>query len=310
MSTVSVNQIEGPGGRLILDKDTRLDITTGLVVPIWQDTTQGVVDGTIGSIGYNSNKSEIELITPKSVSSAASGGTPGSSAEAAASSPAAIIAAGVSTDGSYWINLPSVGPKLTYCALNSGFQGGGWMLAWKCTVGTTFDYNSSYWTTANTLNSTDMSRNNADAKYDVFNYFQASQIMAVFPSLNTGGQASGYGTGWSWLVTGQSTTLLNRFQSNQQLSGNPRGESMWSGSGFSAQGGFQWYGFNYNSSYNGSQVRWGFGWNNEGDQNSNDVGGGIGCASTWGNWSCGDRINCCQSTTGFNGGTRAEIWIK
>jgi len=309
MSTVSVNQIEGSNNKIIVDKDTRLEITTGLVLPRVIDGVAAVVDGGAGSLVFNEQTKDVQLVTPSSYSSSA-GGALGSSADNAASSPAALQAAGITTDGGYWISLPSVGARLTYCAMNSGFQGGGWMLAWKCTVGTTFSYTSSYWSSTNTINETDMSRNNADAKYDVFNYYNATQIMAVFPTLNQGGQASGYGTGWSWLSTGQNTTLLNRFQVNQQLSGNPRGENMWSGSGFSAQGGFQWYGYNYNSSYNGTQVRWGFGWNNEGDQSSNDVGGGIGCNSTWGNWSCGDRINCCQSTSGFNGGTRAEIWIK
>lgn len=310
MSSVSVNQIEGPGGKLILDKDSRMEISTGLVLPNWENTSQGLNQGGFGSLGYNKENQDLEYISASSIEAAASGGIPGSSADNPASSPAEIIAAGVTTDGAYYIDLPSVGPKLTYCALNSGFQGGGWMLAWKCTTGTTFSYTSSYWTSQNTLNETDMSRNNADAKYDVFNYYNATQFMAIFPTLNSGGQASGYGTGWSWLVTGQNSTCLNRFQANQQLSGNPRGENMWNGSGFSAQGGFQWYGFNYNTSYNGTQVRWGFGWNNEGDQASNDVGGGIGCNSTWGSHSAGDRINCCQTTTGFNGSTRAEIWVK
>lgn len=307
MSTVSVNQIEGQGGKIILDKDSRLDIATGLVLPQWENTAQGLTQAGFGSLGFNKENKDLEVITAASLESAASGGIPGSSIDNPASSPAEIIAAGVTTDGGYYIDLPSVGPKLTYCALNSGFQGGGWMLAWKCTRGSTFSYGSSYWTSQNTLNESDMSKNDADAKYDVFNYYNATQFMAIFPDLNNGGQASGYGNGWSWLVTGQNATCLNRFQSNQQLSGNPRGESMWSGSGFSAQGGFQWYGFNYTQ--NGSNaVRWGFGWNNEGDQNSNDITGGI--APTRAGTSAGDHIYCCQSTTGVNRSIRAEIWVK
>tara|TARA_B100000131_G_scaffold9150_1_gene9650 strand:+ start:4749 stop:5732 length:984 start_codon:yes stop_codon:yes gene_type:complete len=214
---------------------------------------------------------------------------------------------GNTTNGAYYINLPSIGVKQTYCALDPGFQGGGWMLAWKCTRGSRFDYTTNYWTSTNTYNESDMSRSDADAKYDCFNYYVAENFMAIFPDLNNGGQAGGYGNGWSWYVTGQSSTCLNRFQTNGQLSGNPRGESMFQGSGFSSQGGYQWYGFNYTG--NGSnRVRWGFGWNNEGDQGSNDVSGGI--AVDRANSSAGDHIWCCQNTTGVNRTIRAEIWVR
>ena len=91
------------------------------------------------------------------------------------------------------------------------------------------------------------------------------------------------------------------------MSSNPRGESSMSGSGFSNQNGYQWYGFNYTGN-NNNRVRWGFGWNNEGDQNSNDVSGGI--APVRSGASAGDHIYCCQGTTGVNRTIRAEIWVK
>lgn len=306
MSNISVNQIEGQGGDLNLDKDTILQVDSKLILPKWTTITNGVRYG-IGSLGYDEENQDISVITPTSLEEAAAAGVPGSSQENPAASPSEIIAAGVTADGPYWIDLPTVGPKQTYCALNPTFAGGGWMLAWKCTRGTTFPYSSSYWTSANTLNPNDLSRSDADAKFDVFNYYTASQFLAIFPDLNNGGQATGYGNGWSWLVTGQNSTCLNRFQTSQQLSGNPRGESMWVGSGFSAQGGYQSYGFNYTGN-SSNRVRWGFGWNNENQQASNDVTGGIGVnrAGT----SAGDHIYCCQSTTGVNRTIRAEIWVK
>ena len=55
-------------------------------------------------------------------------------------------------------------------------------------------------------------------------------------------------------------------------------------------------------------MRWGFGWNNEGDQGSNDVSGGI--AVDRANSSAGDHIWCCQNTTGVNRTIRAEIWVR
>ena len=223
---------------------------------------------------------------------------------------AELVAAGITEDGVYYINLPTVGSTPVYCALSPTFAGGGgWMLAMKATRGTTFNYSSNYWTTANTLNPTDLTRNDADAKYDVFNYYTASKFLAFFPDLNNGGQTSGAGTGWHWLVTNQSSTCLSRFQTGAQISSNPRGESMYVGSGFSNQLGYQTWNFNYTGNANAS-VRWGFGWNNEGDQFSNDVSGGIGMTATYGSYSAGDYIGCCQGTTGVNRSARAEIWVQ
>jgi hypothetical protein len=215
---------------------------------------------------------------------------------------------GQSTEGPYYINLPSVGVTQIYCAPQSSFQGGGWMLAWKCTRGSTFPFGSSYWTSTNTLSTSDMSRNDSDAKYQTYNYFTAQDCMAIFPDLNNGGQASGYGNGWSWYQPNINMTMLARLQSQSQISGNPRGESMWSGSGFSAQGGHQWYGFYYTFGGHSSNTRWGFGWNNEGGPGSNDVISGIGLDRS--GTSAGDHIYCCQSTTGVNRSIRAEIWVR
>jgi hypothetical protein len=82
----------------------------------------------------------------------------------------------------------------------------------------------------------------------------------------------------------------------------------WNGSVFSEQGGFKWYGFNYSGGAPQLKVRWGFGWNNEGDQNSNDVTGGIGLS--YGNYSAGDRINCCQTTNGVNRSMAMQIFVR
>jgi hypothetical protein len=308
MSTVNVNQIEGHGGRIILEENSELVINQQLVLPVKGNKSQALMDGGFGSFSYDSDGDETFLMTPASLDAASTAGIPGASADSPAANPAEIIAAGVTVDGGYWIDIPGAGPTLTYCALSPSFAGGGgWMLAMKATRGSTFGYDSSYWTSTNTTNETDMSRSDADAKYNVFNYYAASSFLAVFPDMNNGGQTSGYGNGWSWLQGGQNSTALARFQSSQQLSSNPRGENMWSGSGFSNQNGYQSYGFNYNGSNNG-RVRWGFGWNNESTQGSNDVVSGIGGGRN--NYSAGDSIYCCQGTTGINRSARMEIWVK
>jgi hypothetical protein len=120
---------------------------------------------------------------------------------------------------------------------------------------------------------------------------------------------TGAGTGWHWLIAGQNRTCFNRFQTEETLSNNPNGENMFVGSGFSNQGGFQRWAINYNGNAS-ARVRWGFGWNNETDQASNDVSGGIGMDSSYGSFSAGDRINCCQIVTGVNRSARFELWVR
>jgi len=232
----------------------------------------------------------------------------GSIANPAPSAQVILEEYGSMADGGYYINLPTVGSRLTFCLMNTAAAGqGAYMLAMKATRGNTFNYNSNFWTSANTLNDTVMNRNDGDAKYDVFNYFTASEFVAFFPDLNNGGQTSGFGTGWHWRQGNQSRTALNRFQTYEILSNNPRGESMYVGSGFSNQLGFQQYAFNYTGNA-GNATRWGFGWNNEGDQASNDVTSGI--APVRAGTSAGDHIFCCQGTTGVNRSVRFEIWVR
>ena len=286
-------------------KNTTINDTGFIRLPL--GTSAQRPSGTQGMVRYNTQTNVIEFFNGSSWIGV--GLLDGSSQSTANTSAAAIKAlTGTNTDGAYWINLPTVGAKPTFCLMNSSAAGeGGYMLAMKGTQGTTFNYNSSYWTSTNLLNESAMDRNDGDAKYDVFNYYTASVFVAFFPDLNNGGQTSGFGTGWHWRQAGQNTTALNRFQVYEVLSNNPRGESMWLGSGFSAQSGFQQYAFNYTG--NGrNAVRWGFGWNNEGDQASNDVTSGI--APVRAGTSAGDHIYCCQSTTGVNRAVRFEIWVR
>ena len=48
--------------------------------------------------------------------------------------------------------------------------------------------------------------------------------------------------------------------------------------------------------------------NDEGSPGSNDVFGGIGMA--YGSYSAGDRIGCCQDTSGINRNMRFEMYIR
>lgn len=289
---------------------------------------------TSSNVWYGSNVN-------KSLSSAPNGLTAGT---AASSAQEILTAYPNSQDGVYWINLPTVGPTQVYCIMNSSYNGGGWMMAMKATTGTTFNYAANYWTTTNTLNPTDNTRNNADAKFDTMNYFQAKDLMAVWPDIATATYGAGSISGvneWTWLENNfnNSTrqTLIGFFNSPSNRTYTSTGVSGtgyfikdaktfngWKSGVFSSQVDIRFYGFNYANASNSygisGRVRWGFGWNENGEglfpasssgaQGSNDVGGGIGMDSSFGSYSAGDKINCCQDTTGINRSARVEIYVR
>lgn len=268
----------------------------------------------------------------------------GKTASNPASSAQDIIdVAGTRIDGLYYINLPTVGVTPVYCLLDSKWNGGGWMMAMKATTGTTFSYSSTYWTTSNTLNTTSNNRSNEDAKFETMNRFQAKDILAVWPDITTNGVNSGSISNlpeWTWLENnfngGTRQTLISFFSSPSNLtytspstggSGyflrDAKTFSGWSSGVFSSQVDIRFYGFNYvnNPTYGlSAKVRWGFGWNENseglfpssggGAPGSNDVSGGIGMDSSFGSYSAGDRISCCQDTAGINRSARVEIYIR
>lgn len=257
----------------------------------------------------------------------------------AATSALDLIAAGITTDGAYDIVLPGVGLTSVYCLLNPIWDGGGWMMAMKAnSTGTTFQYSSNLWTTDNTLNATSVNQSAGDAKFEVMNKFAAKDIMARWPDIGVnGGSIPNTGT-WTWMENnfnnGTRQTLIDFFYSpsNRSFSQGSGGTgyfirdaktfSGWQSGVFSSQTDIRFYGFNYSgSSLNtGTRVRWGFGWNENGEglfpggftlfAGTNDVYGGIGLDSLGNNWSAGDRIGCCQDTTGINRQARVEIYVR
>jgi len=225
------------------------------------------------------------------------------------------------TDGVYWINLPTVGPTQIYCIMNPDVGGGGWMMAMKATQGTTFQYSSNYWTTNNNLNTSDTTRSDADAKFDTFNYFPATDWMAIFPDAgyNGGDLLSGLGLAWTWIelnavnmVIPPSTWFSYGVQYTKLSNGvgyyltnpTPSASSKYNSFIWVNQTGFQWYGFNYTSSNApaSNNVRWGWGWNDQADQNSNDYRGGIGLNIN--NWSAGSQ------PSGLNRSMRFEMYVR
>ena len=227
-----------------------------------------------------------------------------------------------STDGVYWIDVPGYGPKQTYCLMDNKYNGGGWMLALKATTGTTFNYDATYWTSANTLNQTDVTLTDSDSKYDVMNGFQAKDMMALWPDIvKSGAEESGSIDNldrWSWLQndfhSGNRITLISKFAGSQDTYYTATDGSMsfsgYNSNIFSSQPGYSFYGINY-SGIISARVRWGFAWNNEMDQLTNDVSGGIGMSTNYGNYSAGDLYWLDSSSIlGINRSARVEIYIR
>ena len=261
----------------------------------------------------------------------------GSSSDRAAPSASYLVSLGITTDGVYWINLPTVGPTQIYCILNPIYDGGGWMMAMKATRGTTFSYSANYWTTTNTLNPTQNNRTDGDAKFNSMNYFQSKDMMAIFPDISNGGSIPSSTLGWTWLQNnfndGTTITPISFFgitypTINAGGSGkfirDAKTFSGWASGVFSSQPDIRFYGFNYinNPTYGvNAKCRWGFGWNENGEglypgadvgavKGSNDVSGGIGMDSGFGSYSAGDIIGCCADTTGINRSARVEVYIR
>jgi hypothetical protein len=235
-----------------------------------------------------------------------------------------LVNAGYRKDGIYIINLPNVGPTPTFCLLDSKWDGGGWMLAMRSNTSTTFNYDSSYWTTDNTLNPSQLNAQDFDAKFEVMNKFQAKDIMARWPDiLVNGGSIPNTGT-WTWLENnfngGSRQTLIAWFGSiagNRRFIRDAKTFSGWANGVFTSQTDVRFYGFNYINDPATAKVRWGFGWNENGgglfpngNMASDDVSGGIGMSTTFGSYSAGDRISCCQDTTGINRPARVEVYVR
>lgn len=228
-------------------------------------------------------------------------------------------------DGVYYILVNGISTPI-HCLMNDCYDGGGWMMLMKGTTGSTFQYSSNYWTSKNTLNAGDLTRSDADAKYDTFNYSTVKDVLAIWPDIPSTGYTNPYGQnggsifvsdGWTWMVNNWNETSRTTPFTGFNTTRLPHQNSSSS---------FQTYGINNPYRYNGfgtwcssqsgayqhvfagtgnRNVRWGFLFNNEtGDYNSSDVHVGIGMS---GSVSAGDSFGCC-GTAGINRTARFEMY--
>ncbi len=134
---------------------------------------------------------------------------------------------GINTDGVYYINVNGTSTPV-YCLMNDHYDGGGWMMLMKATRGTTFNYNSTYWTRINILNPTQTNRNDGDAKFDTFNYMPVKDIMGIWPDIPSTSYTNLFGKnggslnlqdGWCWKIDnwcGTYTGVINQISTVAQ----------------------------------------------------------------------------------------------
>jgi len=228
-------------------------------------------------------------------------------------------------DASYYI-ICNNKPILTYCLMDSIYDGGGWMMMIKATRSSTFNYEAGYWTGINTYNSTDLNRNECDAKYDVYNYVPIKDVMAIWPKFDfgySGGSLTNVNEGWVWLVNnwynnGGYVKGLDGFTFPRDANpSNPYSFAGMKTGVFSTQGPAYRHVFGNHShigNNNWGTVRWGFVWNENGgsDFNSCDAWNGIGVSRAFGAFgnsgkSAGDNYGCCGSV-GYNREMRIELY--
>lgn len=319
-----------------------LNSATGLIsgTPV----TSGGTTPSSTNLSFTVSASDGALSTPQVFNITKKWADGASSTYAAPSAQAIKTLTGTNTDGVYWIDLPVVGATQIYCVMNAEVNGGGWMMMMKATRDTTFQYSSNLWTTPNLLNETDLNQNDGGAKFHSMNYFQGKDFYARWPDITTvGGSVSNQGC-WTWLqnnyYNGRRITPIEFFRTAGNYayttSGVPYGGhfiqtaksfSGWQNNIFSSQVDINFYGFNFINHPNyglSAKVRWGFGFNENSEGNyqnpdtlarggapgSNDVSGGIGMDVSFGNYSAGDRVNCCQDFTGTNRSARVEVYVR
>ena len=242
------------------------------VVPVTGGTRINSTSGYV-EVYYNSTWNN----TPINFSVGSTQSNPGSSA-------ASIKAlSGTTTDGWYWVTLPTVGATYVYCDMNT--NGGGWMLAAKVYTDTSrFNgYSSTDWTTVGLFNQIQGPTYAGHIKSDVFNYWVTTVGLRLCTGTVTNNLYENW-VGYSMVSLMNATTQNSQNTRSQWLAFIEAGGGT-AASNFSGQPNCNQAGTNKNYNYN---ARIGISMNNEGDCSSNDSAAGFGgtfgpCG--WTSWS-------------------------
>ena len=230
---------------------------------------------------------------------------------------------GTNTNGTYTISLNVSGTVTNtqvYCLMDSAMSGGGWTLTMKAPRNSTsFAFDANYWTTANTLNVSNLGNVTTDAtnaKFNTFNYLSGTEMLAIFPDAGiNGGSVTGHTYGWTWKTTipsGPKTPLAIFSGPAEQFISDAFTFGGFDTRIWTRQADIRFYGFNYNGN---QKARWGFGWNENGGglwpngiRGSDDATGGIGLYH--GSFSAADGSFCCTLSTGLNRSMSFETYIR
>ena len=235
------------------------------------------------------------------------------------------------TDGVYYIIVNGNSTPI-HCLMNDCYDGGGWMMLMKGTRGDTFQYGSNYWSTRNTLNASDTTRNNGDAKYNTYNYSTVKDVLAIWPDISPTSYTNQYSQnggsifvndGWTWLLNNwNETTRVTPF-TGFNTSRTPHQNTSTVLQPYGINNPFRYNGFGtWCSSQTGAyvhifytttanvNVRWGFLFNNETNETTScDTTCGIGMGGEV-NMSSGDwsRSGTNWGTLGINRTARFELY--
>jgi hypothetical protein len=236
-------------------------------------------------------------------------------------------------DGVYYILVNGISTPI-HCLMNDCYDGGGWMMLMKGTRGSTFQYSSNYWSTKNTLNAGDLTRSDADAKYNTFNYSTVKDVLAIFPDIPSRSYTNVYGQnggsifvddGWAWMVNNWNETTRTTPFTGFSATRLPHQNTLSSFQPSGINNPFRYNGFGgwcsrqtgsaqhvFYSTGNNANVRWGFLFNNETNEfNTCDVFCGIGMGGMGGlaNQSAGDYNNGgAWAPVGINRTARFEMY--
>jgi hypothetical protein len=141
-------------------------------------------------------------------------------------------------------------PIKVFCDLDAG----GWTLLMKTSESEAFQYDSKHWTQPTVLNAQDVSVDDGDAKFQVFNELDVQEFMAVWPD-------SEGSVPWQVGPYSASTTALQFFQTPRVLDTRPSERSDFNRRIFSSQNGAQQLGIAHETPF--SRVRWGYSWNDQ-----------------------------------------------
>jgi len=145
MSQLSLRDLQGISqysNTVRIPSGHSLSFDGNLKMPTWSSATKPS-SPTTGLIGWNTTLKLVEIYDGTTWVGS-SGGALGSSAANPATSAVALVNAGITTDGVYYIKAsPSAPTQQVYCILDSRYDGGGWMIIANCPA-TTYSTNAGH----------------------------------------------------------------------------------------------------------------------------------------------------------------------